>query len=155
GPLARLLLECSDGLDQVAIELLGVPPGELQVLSGDANLAGVAERPGHVRVCFSGELTRGPRAGEAVVRDATKEHRVGAAEGVADGGPHLVVEVGEVPVLRVLDDAVEGDEHACDDLLHADLSMLCGLPVLTETVRSRRLSCAFSTPARLLARVIP
>ena len=62
------------------------------------------------------------RAGEAVIRDATKEDRVGAAEGVADSGPHLIVEVGEVPVLRVLDGAVERDEHACDDLLHADLA---------------------------------
>src|ERR1700704_631920 len=100
------------------------------MLSGDDNLAGVAERPGHVRVCFSGYLTRGPRAGEAVFRDATEEHRVGAAEGGADGGPHLVVEVREVPVLRVLDDAVEGDEHASDDFLHDDLSMMCCRPVL-------------------------
>jgi hypothetical protein len=50
------------------------------------------------------------RPGEAVVGLAAEEDRVGGAEGCVDGSAHLLVEVGEVPLVRRLDDAVERDE---------------------------------------------
>src|SRR5215217_1036130 len=118
GPLAGLVLQGGDGLDEVALQLLGVSPGELQRLVRRDDLADVAERLGHLGVLLAGRLPLRPRPGEAVVGLAAEQHDVGRAEGRRDGGPHLVVEVREVPVRWLLDDAVERDEQAGDDLAH-------------------------------------
>ena len=69
-------------------------------------------------VLLAGRFPLGPGPGEAVVGLATEQHGVGRAEGGVDGGTHLVVEVREVPLVGRLDDAVERDEQACDDLPH-------------------------------------
>jgi hypothetical protein len=45
-----------------------------------------------------------------VVGLAAEQESVGRAEDGVDGRAHLVVEVREVPIRRVLDDAVERDE---------------------------------------------
>ena len=97
-------------------ELLGVPPGELQLLVRHDDLAGVAERLGEAGVLPARRFPVGPRPGEAVVGLATEEQGVGRAEGCSDGGTHLVVEVREVPLVGRLDDAVERDEQAGGDL---------------------------------------
>ena len=105
-------------LDEVALQLLGVAPGELQLLVRHDDLAGVAEHLGEGGVLPAGRLPLGPGPGEAVVGLATEQDGVGRAEGGVDGRAHLVVEVREVPLVGRLDDAVERDEQAGDDLPH-------------------------------------
>ena len=47
---AGLALQCGDGLDQVALELFGVAPGELELLLRHDELADVAQSRGEQRV---------------------------------------------------------------------------------------------------------
>jgi hypothetical protein len=91
-------------------------PCEVEVLVGHHDLAGVAEDLGEPRVLLAPGLAVGPGAGEVVVGLAPEQDRVGhlGAHGLA----HLVVEVREVPLVRRLDNAVQRDEQACDDLPH-------------------------------------
>jgi hypothetical protein len=131
-PVAWLVLQRGDGLDEVALQLLGVAPGELQRLARHDDLAGVAQRLRHRRVLFAGRFPFRPGPGEAVVGLAAEQDRVGPAQGGRHGGAHLVVEVREMPRLRRLDDAVERDEHPCDDLPHLIL-----LPRWLLTFRSQ------------------
>jgi hypothetical protein len=58
----------------------------------------------------------GPVRGPLVVEDAAHQQRVGGGEAGADRGPHLVIEIREVPVVGRLDDAIEGDEEVRLDL---------------------------------------
>lgn len=55
---ARLALQGGDGVDEVALQLLGVPPGEVQLPARRDDLAGVAEHLGEARVL----AMRPPRA---------------------------------------------------------------------------------------------
>jgi hypothetical protein len=82
------------------------------------HLAGVAQALGEVGVLLALGLAVGPGAGEAVVGLAPEEERVGAGDVGVDGRAHLVVEVREVPLVGRLDNAVEGDEQAGNDLPH-------------------------------------
>src|SRR6266511_3997137 len=115
---ARLVLQGGYGLDELALELFGVPPCELELLIRHDDLADVAERLGEAGILAAGRLALGPGPGEAVVGLAAEKHGVGGAEGRVDGRAHLLVEVREVPLIGRLHDAVERDEQACGDLPH-------------------------------------
>jgi hypothetical protein len=91
-------------------------------LAGHDDLAGVTERLGEHGIVTTRGLPVGPCAGEGVVGDPSDQQGVGRAELGVDGLAHLVVEVREVPLLRRLDDAVEGDEQAGADLLHGEVA---------------------------------
>ena len=80
---------------------------ELQLLVRDDDLAHVTEDLGEVSVLLTRRLTLGPGPGEAVVGPATEQHDLSRTEGGVDGSTHLVVEVGEVPLVGRLDDTVE------------------------------------------------
>ena len=75
-----LVLQRGDGLDEVALQLLGVAPGELELLVRHDDLAGVAEHLGELSVLPTGLFALGPGPGEAVVGLAAEEHGVGLAE---------------------------------------------------------------------------
>jgi hypothetical protein len=81
----RLVLQGGQGLDEAALELFGVPPGELELLVRRDDLAGVAERLGQAGVLLAGRLALRPRPGETVVGLAAEEDGVGSAEGRVDG----------------------------------------------------------------------
>ena len=132
---AGLALQPGHGLDKVTVELFGVAPLELQLLVRGHDLAGVAELLGERCVLAAGGFPLGPRPGEAVVGLAAEQNRVGGAEGGVDGSTHLVVEVGEVPKVRILDDAVERNEQACGDLPHDVLRGPCE-PALCRPIRT-------------------
>jgi hypothetical protein len=119
---ARLVLQRRHGLDEVAFELFGVPPGELELLVRHDDLAGVAERLRQAGVLLAGRLALRPRPGEAVVGLAAEEDGVGGAESRVDGRAHLLVEVREMPLIGRFHDAVERDEQACGDLPHGSSS---------------------------------
>ena len=104
---ARLVLQRSDGINEVAFQLLGVAPAELEIPIRDDDLACIAQRLAHGSVFLAGGRAVGPGTGEAVVGLAAKQERVGGGQLAVDGRAHLVVEVREVPILRILDDAVE------------------------------------------------
>jgi hypothetical protein len=91
---------------------------KLRLLVRRDDLASVAERFGKGSVFPTGRFPLGPGPREALVGLATEEDGVGGTEGGVDGSTHLVVEVGEVPLVGRLDDAVERDEQACGDLPH-------------------------------------
>jgi hypothetical protein len=59
-----------------------------------------------------------PVRGPLVIQHAAHQQGVGVGEPAADRGPHLVIEIREVPLVRRLDDAVEGDEEVRLDLAH-------------------------------------
>ena len=157
---AALVPQGGHRLDEVALELLGVPPGELELLLRHDDLAGVAERLGQAGVLAAGRLALRPCAGEAVIGLAAEEDGVGHAEGRVDGGAHLLVEVREVPLIGRLHDAVERDEEACGDLPHgfssAESSVLyvipsddAGRPKSSAQPRGREKPPAGRTPAAL------
>ena len=58
--LAGLVLQRGDGLDEVALQLLGVAPGELEILVRDDDLARIAERLTHSSVLLASGLPVGP-----------------------------------------------------------------------------------------------
>jgi hypothetical protein len=118
GARTGFVLQRGDELDEVALQLFRVPPAELEVLVRHDDLADVAEHLGEVSVLLAGRFPVGPGPGEAVVGLATEQHGVGGTEGGVHGGTHLVVVVREVPLVGRLDDAVQRDEKAGDDLLH-------------------------------------
>src|SRR5829696_6446475 len=114
GDVATVLgLDVGDLLGNVAADNLRVLPRRRLQAVGDHVLLhrvhDVAE--GLVRVL-------GPVRGPLVVEDPAHEHGVGGREAGADRGPHLVVEVREVPLVGRLDDAVEGNEEVRLDLAH-------------------------------------
>ena len=78
----RVVLQRGDRLDKVAVELLGVPPGELERGTRGDDLAHVAEALRERRVLATGGLPVGPGAREAVVGDAAEEHHVGVVGAV-------------------------------------------------------------------------
>lgn len=57
---ARLLLQAGDGRDEAALQLLGVAPGELEVLVRDDDLARIAQRLGKTGVLAAGGLAVRP-----------------------------------------------------------------------------------------------
>ncbi|HZK51894.1 MAG TPA: dihydrofolate reductase family protein, partial [Actinomycetota bacterium] len=69
--------EFAKGLDECALQLLGIPPGELELLVGHDDLPCVAEALGELGVLASGGFHLGPRPCEAVVGLATEEQGVG------------------------------------------------------------------------------
>jgi hypothetical protein len=85
---ARLVLQGGHGFDEVALELLGVPPGELELLGRHDDLAGIAERLGEAGVLPAGRLALRPRPGEAVVGLRPKR-TVSAAPRVASTAPPI------------------------------------------------------------------
>ena len=97
----------------------------------------VAELLGEPGVLFAGCLAVGPCAREAVVGHAADEHRVGLVEHAADRHAHLLVEVREVPLVGSLDDPIQRDEHACDDLPH-DVASECVRSFPSETAHACR-----------------
>jgi hypothetical protein len=121
---ARLILQRGDGLDEVALQLLGVAPGELEILVRDDDLARIAEGLAHRGVLFAGGLAVGPGTGEAVVGLAAEQQCVGGGQLAVHGRAHFVVEVREVPILWVLDDAVERDEQTGGDFPHGNYSLI-------------------------------
>jgi hypothetical protein len=60
----------------------------------------------------------GQYASPLVVEDAAHQQGVGGGEAGPYRGPHLVIEIPEVPLVGRLDDAVEGDEEVRLDLAH-------------------------------------
>src|SRR5882757_797164 len=67
-----LVLQRGDRLDEVALQLLGVAPGELELLVRHDDLADVAELLGEGGVLLAGRFPLGPCSGEAVVGRATE-----------------------------------------------------------------------------------
>ncbi|CPU64422.1 Uncharacterised protein [Mycobacteroides abscessus] len=108
---ARLLLEGADRVDEVAVDPLDVPPPEVLVAARRDDLAQVPEPRGELRVLVPGGLPLGPRAGEAVVRDAPEQERVDVPVVLVHRRGHVVVEVGKVPRRVDLGDAVEREEQ--------------------------------------------
>ena len=117
-PHCGVVLERGGGLDEIALQLLGVAPGELQRAAGRDDLPHVAQVLGHDRVFLARGFPVGPGSGETVVGDAAEEHDIGVVR-LADGLAHLVVEVRKVPIPDAgIDNAVERDEHAGRDRCH-------------------------------------
>jgi len=106
------------GLDEVAVDQLGVAPGELGRRARGDHLAHVAELLGEAGVVAARGLPVGPRPGEAVVGLAADQQHVGGVVVLADGAAHVLVEVREVPVRVDLGDAVGRDEQGGDELRH-------------------------------------
>ena len=64
------------------------------------------------------------RQSEAVVGLAAEQQRIGGGQLTVDGRAHFVVEMRKCQILRVLDDAVEGDEPAVIFRIEATLIIL-------------------------------
>jgi hypothetical protein len=63
-------------------------------------------------VQFVEETGVGPRTSEAVVGSPAEQQRVGGGQLAIDGRAHLVVEVREVAILRILHDASDMNRPA-------------------------------------------
>ncbi len=111
-------LERGHRLNQVALNQLGVAPGEIEWLTRDDNLARVPELLGERRVVPARGLTIGPRSGKAVVGHAADQQHIGGVVVLSDSAAHVLVEVGKVPVRINLGHAVGRDERSRDDLRH-------------------------------------
>jgi hypothetical protein len=116
--LAGLRLERSDRLAEVALEQGRVLPVDPVERHRDDDLRRLVHGRRHgVHGC----VLVWPEGRPFLVGAATEEEGVAVRDRLADYCSHLVVEVGEVPVLRRLDDAVERDEERCGELSHWSL----------------------------------